>query len=51
VKTYHGPEFRVSGRYNLSNQSSIKFGFNTMRQNIHLLSKHLGDCTDGLMET
>jgi len=38
VKTYHGPEFRVSGRYNLSNQSSIKFGFNTMRQNIHLLS-------------
>jgi hypothetical protein len=38
VKTYHGPEFRVSGRYNLSNQSSVKFGFNTMRQNIHLLS-------------
>jgi hypothetical protein len=38
VKTYHGPEFRVSGRYTLSNQSSIKFGFNTMRQNIHLLS-------------
>lgn len=38
VKTYHGPEFRVSGRYTLGNRSSIKFGFNTMRQNIHLLS-------------
>ena len=38
VKTYHGPEFRVSGRYTLGNQSSVKFGFNTMRQNIHLLS-------------
>ncbi len=38
VKTYHGPEFRVSGRYSLSTISSIKFGFNTMRQNLHLLS-------------
>ncbi|NVJ87645.1 MAG: TonB-dependent receptor [Algoriphagus sp.] len=38
VQTYHGPEFRVSGRYTLNNQSSIKLGFNTMRQNIHLLS-------------
>jgi hypothetical protein len=38
VKTYHGPEIRISGRYNLTNQSSVKFGFNTMRQNIHLLS-------------
>ncbi|WP_192346093.1 carboxypeptidase-like regulatory domain-containing protein [Algoriphagus sp. Y33] len=38
VKTYHGPEFRVSGRYILDNKSSVKAGFNTMRQNIHLLS-------------
>lgn len=38
VQTYHGPEFRVSGRYTLTNQSSVKLGFNTMRQNIHLLS-------------
>ncbi|WP_339866136.1 carboxypeptidase-like regulatory domain-containing protein [uncultured Algoriphagus sp.] len=38
VKTYHGPEFRVSARYTLDNKSSIKGGFNTMRQNIHLLS-------------
>lgn len=38
VKTYHGPEFRVSARYTLDNKSSLKAGFNTMRQNIHLLS-------------
>lgn len=38
VKTYHGPEFRVSARYTLDNKSSVKAGFNTMRQNIHLLS-------------
>lgn len=38
VQTYHGPEFRVSGRYILDNKSSIKAGFNTLRQNLHLLS-------------
>lgn len=38
VKTYHGPEFRASARYTLDNKSSVKAGFNTMRQNIHLLS-------------
>jgi hypothetical protein len=38
VQTYHGPEFRVSARYILDNRSSVKAGFNTMRQNIHLLS-------------
>jgi hypothetical protein len=38
IKTYHGPEFRFSGRYTVGNNSSVKFGFNTMRQNIHLLS-------------
>ncbi|MCS5491580.1 TonB-dependent receptor [Algoriphagus limi] len=38
VQTYHGPEFRVSARFTLDNQSSVKMGFNTMRQNIHLLS-------------
>lgn len=38
VNTYHGPEFRLSGRYALTNWSSIKAGVNTMRQNIHLLS-------------
>ena len=38
VQTYHGPEFRFSGRYALSNGASIKAGINSMRQNIHLLS-------------
>ena len=38
VQTYHGPEFRFSARYALSNQSSLKVGVNSMRQNIHLLS-------------
>lgn len=38
VQTYHGPEFRFSARYALSNQSSLKAGVNSMRQNIHLLS-------------
>lgn len=38
VQTYHGPEFRFSARYALSNWSSIKAGVNSMRQNIHLLS-------------
>jgi outer membrane receptor for ferrienterochelin and colicin len=38
VKSYHGPEVRLGGRYNLTKTSSVKFGVNTMRQNIHLLS-------------
>lgn len=38
VKTYHGPEFRFSGRYSIDNQSSVKGGVNSMRQNMHLLS-------------
>ncbi len=38
INTYHGPEFRVSGRYNLNNISSIKAGYNTMRQFTHLLT-------------
>lgn len=38
IKTYHGPEFRISARYTLNNQSSLKAGVNSMRQNIHLLS-------------
>lgn len=37
-KTYHGPEFRISGRYAFTEDFSIKAGFNTMRQNIHKLS-------------
>lgn len=38
IKTYHGPEFRLSARYALNNQSSLKLGVNSMRQNLHLLS-------------
>ncbi|RIW18843.1 TonB-dependent receptor [Algoriphagus lacus] len=38
VQSYHGPEFRISGRYAINNWSSIKAGVNTMRQNIHLMS-------------
>lgn len=37
-KTYHGPEFRLSARYEFDNNFSIKAGFNTMRQNIHKIS-------------
>jgi hypothetical protein len=37
-KTYHGPEFRLSARYILRDNLSIKAGFNSMRQYIHKLS-------------
>ena len=37
-KTYHGPEFRVSGRYAFNDDFSFKAGFNTMRQYIHKVS-------------
>ncbi|HEY4323006.1 MAG TPA: TonB-dependent receptor [Mucilaginibacter sp.] len=38
VNTYHGPEVRISARYYLSDNTSIKAGYNTLRQYIHLLS-------------
>jgi hypothetical protein len=38
IKSYLGPEVRLSGRYALNKWSSLKAGVNTMRQNIHLLS-------------
>ena len=37
-KTYGGPEFRVSGKYTFGTETSLKAGFNTMRQYIHLIS-------------
>ncbi|MCD8263760.1 MAG: TonB-dependent receptor [Tannerellaceae bacterium] len=37
-KTYHGPEFRVSTRYEITDGLSVKAGYNTMRQYIHKLS-------------
>ena len=37
-KTYHGPELRLSLRYILDENTSIKAGMNTMRQSIHKIS-------------
>ncbi len=38
IKTYAGPEYRVSARYALTDSLSIKASFNTQRQYIHVLS-------------
>lgn len=38
IKTYHGPEFRLSARYAVTSDFSVKAGYNTMRQYIHMLS-------------
>lgn len=38
INTYHGAEFRVSGRYAISDDFSVKAGYTTVRQYIHMLS-------------
>lgn len=38
IQTYSNPEFRFTLRYSLSESSSVKLSFNTMRQYIHMLS-------------
>lgn len=38
IKTYSGPEIRLSARYSLSDNSSIKVSYNSLRQYIHMLS-------------
>ncbi len=38
INTYHGPEIRASVRYNLASNLSVKAGYNTLRQYLHLLS-------------
>lgn len=38
VKTYSGPEVRVSARYLLGENASVKISYNTLRQYIHMLS-------------
>ncbi|MBO9703153.1 MAG: TonB-dependent receptor [Sporocytophaga sp.] len=38
IKTYLGPEFRLSGRYMITDNVSVKLGYNTLRQYIHMLS-------------
>jgi len=38
IKTYSGPEIRLSARYSVSDNSSFKISYNTLRQYIHMLS-------------
>lgn len=38
IHTYFAPEFRLGLRYTLSPDNSIKLGYNSLRQNIHMLS-------------
>jgi len=38
LKTWHGPEFRLSARYIVDETTSVKAGINTMRQYIHKIS-------------
>jgi hypothetical protein len=38
IKTYHAPEIRLSARYSLKENLSLKAGFNTMHQYIHKVS-------------
>ena len=41
IKTYHAPELRLSARYALQENLSLKAGFNTMHQYIHKVSNTL----------
>ncbi|WP_339921983.1 TonB-dependent receptor [uncultured Cyclobacterium sp.] len=38
INTYQGPEVRFSARYSLDNFTSIKAGYNSMRQHLHMLT-------------
>jgi hypothetical protein len=38
IKTYHGPEYRLGARFVLTPTFSLKAGYNTQRQYIHMLS-------------
>ncbi len=38
INTYQGPEIRASARYSITESFSIKAGFNSLRQYIHMLS-------------
>lgn len=38
IKTYGGPEYRLSTRYSFNDELSLKASYNTLRQYIHLLS-------------
>jgi len=41
IKSYHAPELRLSARYALQENTSLKAGFNTMHQYIHKVSNTL----------
>ena len=38
IKTYHGPEWRLSARYLIARSLSVKAGYSTTRQYLHMLS-------------
>jgi len=38
IKTYQGPEYRLSGRYSITPDFSVKLSYTTLRQYIHMLS-------------
>lgn len=38
IHTYHGPEVRVSARYAITENFSVKASYNSLRQYIHMLS-------------
>ncbi len=38
AKTYHGPEYRLSVRYAFRGDVSVKAGYNSLRQYIHMMS-------------
>jgi len=38
IKTYSNPEIRLSARYSLSDNASLKISFNTMQQYVHVIS-------------
>ena len=38
INTYRGPEYRLAVRYSLTSSLSIKAGYNSLRQYIHVLS-------------
>ncbi|HEY8894193.1 MAG TPA: carboxypeptidase-like regulatory domain-containing protein [Niastella sp.] len=38
IKTYQGPEYRLAVRYGLTQSLSLKAGYNSLRQYIHVLS-------------
>ena len=41
TKFHGGPEFRLSGKYSFDDVTSVKAGFNTMRQYIHMISNSI----------